>query len=181
MAQAELDGVVITEHDAFWSAGELAELRKANPAVRIYAGIEVSATDGHVIAIGTSGLLAWRKDETVESIARRVGLLGGCAIWVHPFQSPVRWLQPARTVHAVEIHSTITFGRRSQEATQLAADLAVHCVAGSDAHALDHLGVAGVEVDDLPVDEIELARLIRRGNARPFRRGSESRLVTGKV
>jgi predicted metal-dependent phosphoesterase TrpH len=168
MARAELDGIVLTEHDAFWERDGLEALQRANPERRIYSGIELSALDGHVIAIGTRVLMPWSKTQPVDAVARAIAELGGCAIWVHPYQSPVRWQTPATACHAIEIFSTVTFGPRSVDATRLARTLGAHCVAGSDAHAIDHLGIAGVELDYLPDDEITLARMLRLGLARPF-------------
>lgn len=169
MKQAELDGLVLTEHDAYWSADDLAALRRSNPAFRIYCGIEITASDGHVIAIGASRSLVCSRAQSIQSIAEMISALGGCAIWVHPFQNPQRWTQAASAIHAIEVFSTVTSGIRSKDAIRLAHDLGRPCVAGSDAHAIDHLGTAGVVLDELPDSEAQLALLLRLGRARPFR------------
>jgi len=46
-----LTGVVITEHDWLWSEDELDELRAASPAMQVYAGVEVSAHEGHFLCM----------------------------------------------------------------------------------------------------------------------------------
>lgn len=172
MIRAELDGVVITEHDAYWSEVELGLLRRVNPNHKIYLGVEISARDGHVLSIGAKVPLKGSRERTIESLATEIDALGGCAIWVHPFQGTKRWSTPAKTVHAVEVRSTVTFGKSGILAERLATSLGVVRVAGSDAHALDHLGTAGVVIETLPDDERELSAFIRSGHVQPFMRTS---------
>jgi predicted metal-dependent phosphoesterase TrpH len=172
MVRAELDGVVITEHDAYWLDNEVSELRGTTRKHKFYFGVEITARDGHVIALGAKIALRGSRERSIEEIARSIDEGGGCAIWVHPFQGMKQWERPALTVHAVEIHSTVTFGKLSEDAQNLALQLGVACVAGSDAHALDHLGQAGVYIDEMPKDEFELAAAIRNGKVRPFRRNT---------
>ncbi len=170
MLQAGLDGVVITEHDAQWMPEEIVRLQHLLPQQRLFFGIEITAKDGHVIAIGAPAAVIWHRGETITEIASRVDAVGGCAMWVHPFQEPRRWEEAPTNVHAIEIYSNITTGRRSMLALDLATRIGVPAVAGSDAHSLDHLGTAWVEFDSLPEDELQLAQWIRQGHARPFRR-----------
>jgi hypothetical protein len=168
MLQAELDGVVITEHDAYWTEAEKFSLRNANPKRRLYFGVEISARDGHVLAIGAKIPIVGCRERSIDSIAEEIDSVAGCAIWVHPFQAEKRWSVPAKRVHAVEVRSTVTFGKLGVQTDQLAASMGVVRVAGSDAHAIDHLGTAGVVFRQMPEDESELAGLIRRGKVRPF-------------
>jgi predicted metal-dependent phosphoesterase TrpH len=172
MAQAELDGVVITEHDAYWRDEEVSELREIARKYKIYFAVEISARDGHVIALGAKIALRGSREKSIEEIARSIDEAGGCAIWVHPFQGNKQWERPASTVHAIEIHSTVTFGKLSDDAQKLAGQLGVACVAGSDAHALDHLGQAGVNIEVMPNNELELAVAIRKGRVSPFKRST---------
>jgi len=42
-----LDALVITEHHHQWSPDEIAELQARCPALKLYAGVELTCTDGH--------------------------------------------------------------------------------------------------------------------------------------
>jgi predicted metal-dependent phosphoesterase TrpH len=53
---AGLDGVVITEHDYQWAPGELAELAALAGGLKVFAGAEVSAREGHFLVYGLSDL-----------------------------------------------------------------------------------------------------------------------------
>lgn len=178
MLQAGLDGLVITEHDARWMPEEIARLQQRLPLQRFYFGIEITASDGHLLAIGVPNHFTWVRGESVDEIATRIGAVDGCAIWVHPFQEPCRWNAPSTRVHAIEVFSNITLGKRSARARELARQLGVPSVAGSDAHSLDHLGAAWVEFDALPSNEQELAQWIRSGIGRPHCREFEPRSRT---
>src|SRR5262245_64609777 len=50
--QLGLDGVAITEHDWLWTQPELEELRRAADGLMVFAGIEVSAREGHFLVYG---------------------------------------------------------------------------------------------------------------------------------
>jgi hypothetical protein len=41
------NALAITEHDYQWSPAEIAELQARYPALRLYAGVEISCADGH--------------------------------------------------------------------------------------------------------------------------------------
>lgn len=174
MLQANLDAVVITEHDARWTTEESARLRQLFPNQRFYFAMEISAADGHLLAIGVPLSFDWRRGARLQHIACAIDNAGGCAVWVHPFRHQCRWIEPPTSVHAIEVFSNVTTGEPSALAQALAQGLGVRQVAGSDAHALDHLGTAWVEFERLPRDERQLADWIRAGYASPFHRPSSS-------
>jgi predicted metal-dependent phosphoesterase TrpH len=48
-----LDALAITEHQYQWSPAEIAELQARYPALKLYAGVEISCADGHdYVALG---------------------------------------------------------------------------------------------------------------------------------
>ena len=54
--QRGLDALVITEHHHQWPAGEIAALQARYPALKLYAGVEISCTDGHdYVVLGLDG------------------------------------------------------------------------------------------------------------------------------
>lgn len=169
MLHADLDAVVITEHDVRWTPEESARLQQLFPQ-RVYFAVEISAADGHLLAIGVPISFDWRRGARIHEIACAIDDAGGCAVWVHPFRHPRRWAEPPASVHAVEVYSNVTMGEPSTRAQELARYLGVPQVAGSDAHALDHVGTAWVEFASLPRDERQLADWIRAGYANPCHR-----------
>ncbi len=85
-----LDGVVITEHDYQWRAGELAELAKAAAPLRVFSGAEISAQEGHFLVYGLPSLgEIWpgiRLAELLPIVCRHQAAI----VAAHPF----RWDQP---------------------------------------------------------------------------------------
>ena len=88
--QLGLSGVVITEHDWLWSAEELEELRAATPEIQVYAGIEVSAYEGHFLCYGVTDARQIGKGIKVTELCHAVHSQGGVVIAAHPY----RWGQP---------------------------------------------------------------------------------------
>ena len=87
--QLGLTGVVITEHDWLWSEDELDELRAATPAMQVYAGVEVSAHEGHFLCYGVTDPTKLSKGIKVVELCREVHAQGGAVVAAHPY----RWGQ----------------------------------------------------------------------------------------
>jgi predicted metal-dependent phosphoesterase TrpH len=85
-----LDGIVITEHDRIWPERELQSLRTIEPDLFVFAGVEVSADQGHflVYGVGDDFNAAWGID--VVALCKLVHDQGGVVVAAHPF----RWDQP---------------------------------------------------------------------------------------
>src|SRR5262245_12031529 len=75
-----LDGLVITEHDWLWSEDELDELRAQAPGLLIFAGVEVSAWEGHFLAYGVRDPLAVPARIRVADLCREVHRQGGAVV-----------------------------------------------------------------------------------------------------
>jgi len=87
--QLGLTGVVITEHDWLWSEKELDELRAATPGMQVYAGVEVSANEGHFLCYGVTDAGKLPKGIDVVELCREVHAQGGAVVAAHPY----RWGQ----------------------------------------------------------------------------------------
>jgi predicted metal-dependent phosphoesterase TrpH len=164
-----LDGAVIAEHDAIWSAQEVADLHAENLGIKLYRGVELSTRHGHFVVIGVNsidGLVG----VPMGKVLTRVHSQSGVVILVHPYR-PVRGqrtrsLWPS-SIDAVEIASCATQGDLIRQTKNLAERHHWCQVAGSDAHAQPSLGLAYTEFESLPHDERELAVAIRKGLGRP--------------
>ena len=87
---AGLDGVVITEHDYQWQADELAELAAHAGGLRIFAGAEISAREGHFLVYGLPDLDEAPAGISLAELLRTVNRHGAAVVAAHPF----RWDQP---------------------------------------------------------------------------------------
>jgi predicted metal-dependent phosphoesterase TrpH len=82
-AEAGLDGVVVTDHDAIHASLDAVERA---PAYDLFAlpGVEVSTADGHLLAIGVEKRP--RAGDPLGETAAAVRDAGGVAVVPHPFQ-----------------------------------------------------------------------------------------------
>ncbi len=168
-----LSGVVIAEHDAMWSPAELSTLLSSlGPDRRVYRGVEVTSAEGHVVAIGLSGMHGVVKGMAMDDLAALAARDGAALILAHPHrQRPGPYRAVPRGLHAIEVYSSATEGELARRAAALADAEGLHRVAGSDAHAPHLVGVCCTLFPALPADAGELARMIRAGLGRPVRRG----------
>ena len=86
-----LDGVVITEHDYQWEAGELAELAAHAAAIglRVFSGVEVSAREGHFLVYGLPDPFEAPPGIALKDLLRVTRRRGAAVVAAHPF----RWDQ----------------------------------------------------------------------------------------
>lgn len=139
-----LDGVVVTDHDAIRESKRAAELAAEYGLVGL-PGVEVSTTDGHLLAIGVSDRPP--RDRPLAETVEFVHDQGGVAVVPHPFQ---RWRHGAnrRAIDAadpdcVEVYNAHTLtGFRNAQARSFARGASYPGVGGSDAHSASLVGRA---------------------------------------
>ena len=85
-----LDGVVITEHDYQWEAGELADLAARAAPLRVFSGAEISAREGHFLVYGLPSLDDVPAGRRAGRPARHRRRHQAAIVAAHPF----RWDQP---------------------------------------------------------------------------------------
>jgi predicted metal-dependent phosphoesterase TrpH len=95
-AEIGLDGVVITEHDYQWEAGELGELAERAAPLLVFSGAEVSAREGHFLVYGLPALDEVPPGVELADLVRVVRRHGGAIVAAHPF----RWGQPFEAIVA---------------------------------------------------------------------------------
>jgi len=144
-----LDVIAITDHDVMDSSLWAYEHRHDYP-FDIIPGVEVSSSEGHVLALWVTHPIAkgLSLKETVSAIHKQ----GGMAILAHPFEVVVcadalyRYLRHPESVReagidAIEVHNAgaVTPGNNLL-ARRLAAKLKMPMVGNSDGHSLEAIG-----------------------------------------
>ena len=177
-----LDGICLTDHDAFWTEERTRELSRRHEFL-VLAGSEINTDAGHVLAFG---LLAYEfgmhKPEFLRACADRVG---GVLVAAHPYRR--RFLEePGRDpdvragmleravgdpffglCEAVESLNGRGSSEQNRYSTDLAASLDLPFTAGSDAHRVAQLGTVATEFHGKVECVADLIRLLKSGQYRP--------------
>jgi predicted metal-dependent phosphoesterase TrpH len=156
--EAGLDCVAVTDHDDI-RPGLLAEeyVAKKNLPILLLPGIEITTTDGHLLAIGVREPIAgWRPLETTIPDIRA---LGGLVILPHPFFAHLR----AR----VDVDAFERFNSRYGDFTFETEPVAL--VADSDAHNATELLNSKyntlIDLESLTIESV--ADAVRAGRTYP--------------
>ena len=177
-----LDGVCLTEHDAFWDADEAQELSRRHDFL-VIPGCEINTDTGHALVFGLDhyefGL------HRPEYLRERVERAGGVIVAAHPYRrrflaDPAK--RPGARDEMLERATGDDFfqmcqaieglnGRGSDVQNLFSQDLGARldCVltAGSDAHRVEQLGTAATEFSG-DVESLEdLIFQLREGCCRP--------------
>lgn len=176
--RAGLDGVAVTDHNRVDGALKLA--KKLD--LLIIPGIEVSSADGHIIGLNVlepipSGLSI---EETIEKIHE----LGGIAIACHPYslvKSILKKISLSSKLDAIEVinASAFPFNRSVNYARQLAINLKLPQVAGSDAHYAPEIGTAYTLINSERNSE-DILKAIQRGLCKPMGKGTPLKIKIKK-
>ena len=170
MEKNGLDGVVITEHNLLWPGEKIIEINRRLPKNRrLYRGIEVSTSHCHVVVIGLDSIHGVYPGMQPERLIEQAEKEQAVAILVHPclngfdLERDCPW-----GFHGMEVASTMTRGNIRRKTLVLCRQHHALPVAGSDAHCSENLGKAFTCFPFLPVDEKELALMIRQGLGVPM-------------
>ena len=179
---AGLDGVCLTDHDAFWTAEQTAELSRRHDFL-VLPGSEINTDGGHVLAFGLRQYqFGMHKPEFLRACADREG---GVLIAAHPYRR--RFLEepgrdPAARAEMLQravadpffalcqaVESLNGRGKAVQNlySSDLAESLSLPSVAGSDAHRLGQIGTTATEFDGRVECLEDLIRLLRSGRCHP--------------
>lgn len=179
-----LDGVVITEHDYQWEAGELLDLAARAAPLRVFSGAEISAREGHFLVYGLPSLDLVPPGVSLADLLSTVNQHQAAIVAAHPF----RWDQPFDAI--VAQHGTVfdalelvSNNISLETRTKTEALLRKHPMAttgSSDAHEINVIGCYFTEFDG-PIDSIaEFVTALRNGRGRPRHRPGAS-LTSGLV
>jgi predicted metal-dependent phosphoesterase TrpH len=176
MAQDDLNGIVITEHDHLWSKEEMSILNGTLKKGRIYRGVEVSSLNGHFLVIGLDTIDGISHGIGIEALSKIAQNKGAAVIWAHPIHNYSNIPDPLdvetihKEIHAVEVVSGAIDLDATDRAFKYVRRTGCAAVGGSDAHVLGQVGCAYTLFSELPADEKALAVEIRAGRCRAMRR-----------
>ena len=179
---AGLDGICLTDHDAFWDSQQTRELSRRHNLL-VLPGSEINTDAGHVLAFGLRRYeFGMHKPEFLRACAVRDG---GVLVAAHPYRR--RFLEdpgsdPAARAGMLERAAADPFfglcaaleslnGRGSPQQNRFSADLgaalSLPATAGSDAHRVAQLGAAATEFHGKIENLSDLIRLLKSGQYRP--------------
>ncbi|QSX00399.1 PHP domain-containing protein [Haloterrigena alkaliphila] len=174
-ADAGLDGVAVTDHDTL---ANVDAVRDAAPdGLAVIPGVEVTTTEGHLLALDVAEPPPKTDPLTVID---RVHEQGGVAILSHPFDTLRQFYETdlealAEAVDGVEaVNSRCVRRRFNDRAASFAAARDLPATGGSDAHFPMEVGRAYTIVEG----DGSLADAVREGRVRP---GGRGRYLSGHV
>jgi predicted metal-dependent phosphoesterase TrpH len=172
-----MDGLAITDHNklkgsiqAFPMAGEF--------GLVVVRGVEISSEDGHVLAYGIDNEI--KRGMSAKRTVHEIKKIGGFAVISHPYRV---WSgvgeRATRTskAQALETFNARSKMRHNQKAMKLCKKMKLPMTAGSDAHCLDDVGRAYVNIKEQLETEEQVLEALRKGRASVggrSRTGSES-------
>ncbi|MFC4544124.1 PHP domain-containing protein [Halosolutus amylolyticus] len=174
-ADAGLDGIVVTDHDTL---ANVDAVRDAAPDdLDVVPGVEVTTTEGHLLAIDVTEAPPRTDPLTVVD---RVHEQGGVAVLSHPFDALRQYYETdldalAAAVDGVEaVNSRCVRRRFNDRAAAFATARDLPATGGSDAHFPMEVGRAYTSVEGGG----SLADAVRDGRVRP---GGRGRYLSGHV
>lgn len=175
---AGIDGVCLTEHDAFWSAEETGELSRRHEFL-VLPGCEINTDTGHILVFGLEEyLFGLHKPDYLRQVAAREGAV---IVAAHPYRR--RFLaEPGRApearadmlerasadglfricdaIESVNGRGTDIENRFSRDLAEL---LGTKMTGGSDAHRPEQLGTAATRFQRPIRGLADLIRELRAG------------------
>ncbi len=172
-----LDGVAITDHNEIKGSLEAYALA-ASEGVIVVRGVEVSADEGHVLALGVSELIP--RGLSVRDTVDKIRAAGGIAVAAHPGRFPSGiGMKRAMTMDfdGIETLNGGSSRRSNRRAGEVAHRRRLPATGGSDAHGIEQMGKAWTEVGDVKGEEgvisaIDSGRCSAGGRSRTAREGA---------
>jgi predicted metal-dependent phosphoesterase TrpH len=171
--EAGLDGVCITEHNHIWKAEDAAALSREY-GLAVLRGVEVTTIGGDVLVYGVDEDF-YEGIWTPAKLKAKVDEAGGIAIAAHPFRGFLVFgfgelqldMQEAidnpvfHEVHGLEVCNSMVTDQENDFARQVAEELGLLTVGGSDAHKPEAVGTCVTCFHDVLADERDLVEALR--------------------
>lgn len=178
--QIGLDGFAITDHNEIKGAIKTIELAKNKEykALTIIHGIEISSSEGHILAYGVKDKIP--RGLTPEETIERVLAAGGVPVAAHPYRRASGL--SADVVRRIKFDTVEVLNHRSpehenQRAEKLALELKAGSIGGSDAHDTKELGLAATEFALHSKSEADILQEISKHRTKPV--GTSSTAIDG--
>jgi predicted metal-dependent phosphoesterase TrpH len=158
--------IAITDHDTVEGYHKVRELASAYSDVLVIPGIEIGTPLGDLIILGTDEAppKPWNVNDVISFAKEKDGV----TIVPHPYRE--YGLGSSAKLYAVDAIETLngsTSLHANKLATNLAKEMGLPSVAGSDAHNVDELWTVRNEIQaSLDVDEV--LKAIKKGLVKPF-------------
>ncbi len=160
-----LDGVAITDHDTIEGALKIAE----ETDFLIIPGIEVSSSKGHILGLNVHTLIPPKLsiEETIERIHDAGGIAVACHLKALFKESLGKHVSSKFDAVEVINSSAFPFNHSVKHSRELALNLNIPQIGGSDAHYAPEIGYAYTLIDGEPqIDKI--IKAISKGLCKPF-------------
>lgn len=164
--RTNLDGIAITDHDTMKNVERVCEL--APPTLDVIGGVEVTTTEGHLLALGVDET-PLRSDPL--SVIEAIHNLGGLAVLSHPFDTLREHFDTdidtiAYEVDGIEVvNSRCVRASYNRKARAFAERHNISPTGGSDAHFPMEIGRAYTETDR------QIEEALRKGTTNACGRG----------
>jgi len=161
-----LNAVAVTDHNQLEGAFKIAK----ETDFLIIPGMEVSSSDGHIVALNVKELIP-RGLNATETV-KRIHKAGGIAIACHPYASFKGSLKEniCETFDAIEIINAraFPFKKSVKKATQTALRFGLSQVAGTDAHYGPQIGYGYTIIEATEPSVEAITKAILEGHCQPF-------------
>lgn len=184
---AGLDGVCVTEHDAFWKHDDIAALCRRHDFL-VLPGAEINTEDDHLIVFGLDKWIIGmsRADFVIELVNKA----GGAMVVAHPFRRRIlkigdpdsnrydREMDRAlknplfSAADAIEVLNARGNDRQNGFSQELSQRLEKPGVGGSDAHEPDEIGRVATEFEREITNLGELITELKAGRCRAVSLGA---------
>jgi predicted metal-dependent phosphoesterase TrpH len=162
-----LDGLAISDHNEIAGSLEAFELAKEMDDFMVIRAIEVSSSEGHIIAYGVDKKIP--RDMTPRDTVDAIRRAGGTPVVAHPYRF---WSGVGEKVvlntkfSAIEGLNARSPKNTNEKAIALAEKLDLGVTGGSDSHKVEEIGT-GVTIFELDVEtEEEALEEILRGRTK---------------
>ena len=149
-----IKAVAITDHNTVKGYYKVKELASTYRDILIIPGVEVSTIEGDLILLGITELppRPWTVENVIDFARERQAL----TIAAHPYRAPgMGDLTKNYDVDAIEVLNGVSSSHVNKMAENLAKEMNLPGVAGSDAHQVNELWTAYTEIQaSSDVDEI---------------------------
>jgi len=179
-----LDGVVITEHDYQWTPDELSDLAAQADGLKVFAGAEISAREGHFLVYGLPDLEDAPCGIALAKLLQVVRRHDAAIVAAHPF----RWGQDFTAIiaahgpvfAALELVSNNVTRETRQKTERLLREHPMGATGSSDAHDPETIGCYFTEFPGRIEALADFVAALRQGTGRPRHR-QDARLASGPI